>query len=69
MMLIVTKSAILAEKAGQALALRDTPERKNATHAQGAEPQAMTPEKFSSLLKTDCQGMKDVVKQAGLTIE
>lgn len=49
--------------------LLDTPEMKNAIHAQGAEPQALTPEKFSSLLKTDYQGMKDIVKQAGVTIE
>lgn len=49
--------------------LLDTPEMKNAIHAQGAEPQAMTPEKFSSLLKTDYQSMKDIVKQAGVTIE
>jgi len=49
--------------------LLDTPEMKNAIHAQGAEPQAMTPEKFSTLLKTDYQSMKDIVKQAGVTIE
>jgi tripartite-type tricarboxylate transporter receptor subunit TctC len=49
--------------------LLDTPEMKNAIHAQGAEPQIMTPEKFSTLLKTDYQSMKDIVKQAGVTIE
>lgn len=49
--------------------LLETAEMKNAIHAQGAEPQAMTPEKFSALLKTDYQGMKEVVKQAGVTIE
>lgn len=49
--------------------LLDAPEMKNAIHAQGAEPQAMTPEKFSILLKTDYQSMKDIVKQAGVTIE
>jgi tripartite-type tricarboxylate transporter receptor subunit TctC len=49
--------------------LLDMPEMKNAIYAQGAEPQAMTPEKFSSLLKTDYQSMKDIVKQAGVTIE
>ena len=49
--------------------LLETPEMKTAIHAQGAEPQAMTPEKFSVLLKSDHQGMKDIVKQAGVTIE
>ena len=49
--------------------LLDTPEMKNAIHAQGAEPQAMTPEKFSSLLQADYQSMKDIVKQAGVKIE
>ncbi|MET0540648.1 MAG: tripartite tricarboxylate transporter substrate binding protein, partial [Variovorax sp.] len=30
-----------------------TPEMKDAIHAQGAEPQTMTPEQFDALLKTD----------------
>jgi tripartite-type tricarboxylate transporter receptor subunit TctC len=49
--------------------LLDTPEMKKAIYAQGAEPQAMTPEKFSTLLQTDYRNMKDIVKQAGVTIE
>jgi tripartite-type tricarboxylate transporter receptor subunit TctC len=49
--------------------LLDTPEMKKAIHAQGAEPQAMTPEKFSTLLQTDYRSMKDSVKQAGVTLE
>jgi tripartite-type tricarboxylate transporter receptor subunit TctC len=49
--------------------LLDTPEMKKAIHAQGAEPQAMTPEKFSILLQSDYRSMKDIVKQAGVTIE
>ena len=49
--------------------LLDTPEMKNAIHAQGAEPQAMTPEKFSTLLQTDYQSMKEIVRQAGVKIE
>jgi tripartite-type tricarboxylate transporter receptor subunit TctC len=49
--------------------LLDTPEMKKAIHAQGAEPQAMTPEKFSTLLQRDHRSLKDIVKQAGVTIE
>jgi tripartite-type tricarboxylate transporter receptor subunit TctC len=49
--------------------LLDNPEMKKAIYAQGAEPQAMSPEKFSTLLQNDHRGMKDVVKQAGVTIE
>jgi tripartite-type tricarboxylate transporter receptor subunit TctC len=49
--------------------LLDTPEMKKAIYAQGAEPQAMTPEKFSMLLQTDHRNLKDIVKQAGVTIE
>jgi tripartite-type tricarboxylate transporter receptor subunit TctC len=49
--------------------LLDTPEMKKAIYAQGAEPQAMTSEKFATLLQTDHRNLKDVVKQAGLTIE
>jgi tripartite-type tricarboxylate transporter receptor subunit TctC len=49
--------------------LLDTPEMKKAIHVQGAEPQAMTPEKFSTLLQRDHRNLKDIVKQAGVTIE
>jgi len=49
--------------------LLDTPEMKNAIHAQGAEPQAMTPEKLSTLLQKDHSSMRDIVKQAGVKIE
>jgi len=49
--------------------LLETTEMKNAIHGQGAEPQAMTPEKFSALLKADHQSMQDIVKKAGVTIE
>lgn len=49
--------------------LLDTPEMKKAIYAQGAEPQALTPEKFSTLLQTDYRSMKDAVKQAGVTLE
>ena len=46
-----------------------TPEMKAAIVAQGAEPQAMTPEQFGTLLKTDYELWKDIVKASGATIE
>lgn len=54
---------------GEVNRLLDTPDMKKAIHAQGAEPQAMSPEKFSALLQGDYRSMKDIVKQAGVTIE
>jgi len=64
-----TPKDVVARLNGEVNKLLDTPEMKNAIHAQGAEPQAMTPEKFSSLLQTDYQGMKEIVRQAGVKIE
>src|SRR6478735_349074 len=46
-----------------------TPEMKAAIHAQGAEVQNMTPEQFSSLLKTDYVKWKSIVQASGATIE
>ncbi|MES2399580.1 MAG: tripartite tricarboxylate transporter substrate binding protein [Pseudomonadota bacterium] len=46
-----------------------TADMKAAVHAQGAEVQNMTPEQFSSLLKTDYVKWKDIVKASGATIE
>jgi tripartite-type tricarboxylate transporter receptor subunit TctC len=46
-----------------------TPEVKDAIHAQGAEPQAMTPDQFGALLKTDYQKWKGIVQASGATIE
>ena len=49
--------------------LLDTPEMKAAIHAQGAETQNMTPEQFSTLLKTDYTKWKSIVQSSGATIE
>jgi tripartite-type tricarboxylate transporter receptor subunit TctC len=49
--------------------LLDTPDMKNAIHAQGAEVQNMTPEQFSTLLKTDYDKWRGIVKASGATIE
>lgn len=45
------------------------PDVKEAIHAQGAEPQSMTPEQFGSLLKTDYAKWKGIVQASGATIE
>lgn len=42
---------------------------KAAINAQGAEVQSMTPQQFSSLLKTDYQKWKGIVQASGATIE
>ncbi|ADU99920.1 tripartite tricarboxylate transporter substrate binding protein [Alicycliphilus denitrificans] len=44
-------------------------EVKAAINAQGAEPQAMTPEQFSTLLKTEYQQWKGIVEASGAKIE
>ncbi len=46
-----------------------TNEMKDAIHAQGAEPQSMTPEQFSTLMKTDYEKWKGIVQASGATIE
>jgi tripartite-type tricarboxylate transporter receptor subunit TctC len=46
-----------------------TPEMKAAIIAQGAEPQAMTPEQFETLLKADYEKWKGIVQASGATIE
>ncbi|HQQ68954.1 MAG TPA: tripartite tricarboxylate transporter substrate binding protein [Alicycliphilus sp.] len=42
---------------------------KAAIHAQGAEPLAMTPEQFSTLLKTEYTQWKGIVEASGAKIE
>ncbi len=46
-----------------------TPEMKAAIQAQGAEPQAMKPEAFANLLKTDYAKWKIIVQASGAKIE
>ncbi|XAH24262.1 tripartite tricarboxylate transporter substrate binding protein [Xylophilus sp. GW821-FHT01B05] len=45
------------------------PDVQAAIHAQGAEPQAMTPDQFSHLLNTDYQKWRSIVQESGATIE
>lgn len=53
-------------KVGELLANADV---KAAIHAQGAEPQAMKPEQFGALLKTDYAKWKDIVQSSGAKVE
>ncbi|WP_420476503.1 Bug family tripartite tricarboxylate transporter substrate binding protein [Noviherbaspirillum sp. ST9] len=64
-----TPKDVVARLNGEVNKLLETPEMKNAIHAQGAEPQAMSPEKFSALLQKDHGSMREVVKEAGVKIE
>ncbi|AZG08538.1 tripartite tricarboxylate transporter substrate binding protein [Pigmentiphaga sp. H8] len=45
------------------------PETRDAIHAQGAEAQAMSPEEFAQLLKSDYLKWKDIVRAANVTVE
>lgn len=42
---------------------------RDAIHAQGAEPEAMTPAKFATLLKTDYAKWKGIVEASGAKID
>ena len=44
-------------------------EVRDAIHAQGAEPEAMTPAKFATLLKTDYAKWKGIVEASGAKID
>ncbi|HCL87701.1 MAG TPA: LacI family transcriptional regulator, partial [Comamonadaceae bacterium] len=46
-----------------------TPEMKAAIQAQGAEPQAMTSEQFSALVKKEYGEWKGIVEASGARIE
>ena len=46
-----------------------TPEMKDAIHAQGAEPQAMTLDQFGTQLKADYQKWRGIVQGSGVTLE
>ena len=46
-----------------------TAEMKDAIHAQGAEPQAMTPDQFGTQLKADYQKWRGIVQASGATLE
>jgi len=64
-----TPAEVVAKVNAEVNKLLARPDVRDAIHAQGAEPQAMGTEEFSTLLKTDYQKWKDIVQASGATIE
>jgi tripartite-type tricarboxylate transporter receptor subunit TctC len=64
-----TPEAIVTTMNTKVNELLATPEMKAAIQAQGAEPQAMKPEAFANLLKTDYAKWKGIVQGSGAKIE
>jgi len=64
-----TPKEIVATVNAEVNKLLATADMKAAIQAQGAEVQNMTPEQFSTLLKTDYQKWKSIVQASGATIE
>jgi tripartite-type tricarboxylate transporter receptor subunit TctC len=64
-----TPAPIVAAMNAEVNKLLASADMKAAINAQGAEVQAMTPQQFSSLLKTDFQKWKGIVQASGATIE
>lgn len=64
-----TPKEIVATVNAEVNKLLATPDMKAAIHAQGAETQIMTAEQFSSLLKTDYEKWRGIVKASGASIE
>ncbi|GIZ50069.1 Bug family tripartite tricarboxylate transporter substrate binding protein [Noviherbaspirillum aridicola] len=64
-----TPKEVVARVNSEVNRLLAAPDMQKAIHEQGAEPRAMTPEKFSGLLQADYRDAKDIVKRAGVTME
>jgi tripartite-type tricarboxylate transporter receptor subunit TctC len=64
-----TPKDIVATVNAEVNKLLATPDMRAQVIAQGAEPQAMTPDQFSSLLKTDYAKWKGIVQASGATVE
>ena len=64
-----TPAAVVKTVNAEVNKLLATADVKAAINAQGAEPQAMTPEQFSTLLKTEYQQWKGIVEASGAKIE
>jgi tripartite-type tricarboxylate transporter receptor subunit TctC len=64
-----TPKEIVEKVNGAVNKLLQKPEIMEAIYAQGAEPQAMSPQQFSSLLQKDHADAKDIVLRAGLKME
>lgn len=64
-----TPAAVVNTMNAKVNELLANPEVKAAIQAQGAEPEAMKPEAFSTLLKTDYAKWKGIVQASGAKIE
>ena len=64
-----TPAAIVTTMNTKVNELLASPDVKAAIAAQGAEPQAMKPEQFSNLLKTDYAKWKGIVQASGAKVE
>jgi tripartite-type tricarboxylate transporter receptor subunit TctC len=64
-----TPSAIVATLNTEVNRLLANPQVQAAIHAEGAEPEAMTPTQFASLLKTDYVQWKGIVEASGAKID
>ncbi len=64
-----TPAAVVTTVNREVNKLLATKEMQAAIHDQGAEPQAMSPEAFGTLVKADFLKWKDIVKTSGATIE
>ena len=64
-----TPAAVVSTLNAEVNKLLETADVKAAIHAQGAEPLAMTPEQFSTLLKAEYAQWKGIVEASGAKIE
>mgnify|MGYP006183737605 FL=1 len=64
-----TPAAVVTALNAEVNKLLGTAEMKAAIHAQGAEPLALTPAQFDTLLKTDYAKWKGIVEASGAKIE
>lgn len=64
-----TPAAVVSQLNREVNKLLATREMQTAIHDQGAEPQSMTPEAFSAIVKSDYQKWKGIVHASGATIE
>ena len=64
-----TPAAVVTTLNTEVNKLLATADMKSAIHAQGAEPQAMTPAQFEALLKSDYTKWKGIVEASGARIE
>ena len=64
-----TPAAIVTQVNAEVNKLLAQPEVQAAIHAQGAEPEAMTPAKFQAQLRTEYGKWKGIVEASGAKIE